>query len=364
MPWECPPPPTLRIPGLGGAALTLSAAVSPTALDGGIGPIGVDIKLTTPEYTAEYRRRPVDPDFPGRLRQFLWSAASDFNPQYLEPFEDGFADLTIRVLASTDFTVTLEVEVVAHEDEDGDSREIDGVHFETTRAALITASERAEELAFRDEPDTWRITDAEFPLDLLFQPETNRLSGIYRLPTWLYDRGTLAVTHLIRYDETAQVDVEASFLTSLLPFATAAAHGVDESHQPWVIVTQVLPEEMATNIAAPWDAALAAREEINKAVAQLEGARISGESTATHNELIGLLVGRGVDRSLVEDWTIYDLCLAGMAELTNAPLAAIAQGRLTGCAFPDVPHDCPKDVWDCTFTRWQEDVFNKDGQPD
>lgn len=361
-PWECPPRRAVRIPGVGGAALTFKATPSPAAIDSGLGATGIDISLMMPTYEATYRRRPVSTDFCDRLQQFLWTAASEFNPQELEPFEDQFADVTIRILASTDFTVTVEVEVIATHDEDDDLDEIDGLGFETTRAALITASEQAQHLADRDPDDTWWKTEPELPLDLLFRPERQRLTGIYRLPTWLHSRGTITVTHLVRYEDAAQGELETSFLTSQLAFATVAAHGVDDRHRPWAIVTQTLPEQSEASIASPWQPEIAAREEINQAVARMGGTTIVGESIATRDELIDLFEARGVDRSLVDDWTIYDLALAGIAELTNAPLTALAQGRLTGCAFPDIPHECPKDVWDCAFTRWQEMLFNSQGR--
>lgn len=365
MVWDCGPPPALRIPGIGGAALFVSVAPSPAAMEAGLGVMGVDIRVMTPKYAAVYRRRPVETGFSADLARFLWVAASELTPERLDPFEDQQAGLSIRVIASTNFTVTLEVEVIAHENEDGD--EIDGLNFETSRAALITASQEAGWLSTRVEADepTW-MTEPLLPLNLFYTPEGQRLTGIFRTGHGVGGTtDTVSITHYIRYNETAQGDVETSFLTSLLPFCSIAAHGVDDLRSPWVIVTQILPMDARSTLAEPWDAIRVARQEVNSAVQQLDDAIITGESVATQQQLVALIESRGVTRALIEDWTVEDLTLAGIAELANAPLPVIAAGRLTGCAVPDIPHDCPKDVFDCAFGRWQEMLFNApDSQTD
>lgn len=358
MVWEFVAPPTLRIPGIGGAAVTLVATPSPASMDAGLGVMGIDIRLMTPSYGATYARRPVEEGFTHSLRDFLWSAASDFTPERLDPFEDQLAGLSIRVLASTDFTVTLELEVIAHESEHGD--EVDGINFETSRACLITAAEQVERLAARPNPeDSGGVTEPLLPLDLFYAPEGQRLTGIYRTGRGVGGTtDTVCVTHFLTYSDEAQGDIETSFLTSLLPFCSVAAHGLDQHRRPWVIVAQVLPIDASTAIGAPWDAVQVAREEINRAAQHLVDAAIHGESVATQPQLVNLFQSRGVERSLVVDWTVEELALAGIAELANAPLPRIASGRLTGCAFPDVDHDCPKDVFDCAFGRWQELLFS------
>jgi len=321
--------------------------------------MGVDVSLTTPTYSSTYRRKPVGTDFCQRFRQFLWNAASDFTPQHLAPFEDGFAGMSIRVLDSSDLTVTLEVQVVTDEDEGGD--DVDGLNFETSRAALITASEDAVGLAVRVDPEeARRMTEPALPLDLLHRPESHRLTGIYRMGRGIRGKDLVTMNHLIYFPEVSDGALETSVLTSVLPSSSVAAHGVDHQRRPWAIVTQVLPQNAETHVAAPWNAVQVAREEINHAVRQIQEATISGETIATQSQLIDLFQIRGVPRSLIDDWSVEDLALTGIAELTNAGILNIVRGRITGCAFPDVPHDCPKDVLDCTFQRWQEMLFNSE----
>ena len=64
------------------------------------------------------------------------------------------------------------------------------------------------------------------------------------------------------------------------------------------------------------------------------------------------------------DWETGDLALAAIARVANIPLKQLAVGRLTGCAFPDLEHDCPKDVFDCAFSRWQELRFASHDESD
>ena len=325
----------------------------------GRGALGVDIKLMTPGSQMLHTRRPVEDGFADRLGKFLWSAAADFHPEVtLAPFHDSESQFSISVLGSTDFLITLQAEVVA--DSTNGVDDIDGINFECTRAALITASEQAYAFAGRGEDD-WGIWCDEpvLPLDFFVDPAVQRLTGIYRTGRGVVPNGEMvAVTHYIQLGELAQAELEASFLTAHLPFSVIAAHGVNDRRQPWLMVTQILPIKARVDVAAPWNALQVAREEVHRAIACSGDARILGESVAVQEQLVGLLVARGVDQSLLSDWTVEELVLAGITELTNAPLSQVAAGRLIGCAFPDHPHDCPKDVFGCVFSRWQEMLFN------
>lgn len=358
--WEYRPPRKVRLPGLGGASLTLTPTVSPEAMRDGLGVFGVDIQLLTPTYRAVHGRRPVESGFTSRLSRFLWNVASEFHPEISsETFSDDQARLTVEVLDSTEFTVTLRVEVVA--DDTNGMDDIDGVAFETTRAALITAAEEAEALGQESPPEYgMSIAEPALPLDLFYFPEERRLTGIYRPGKGIAGTDDLiAVFHYLSLDEVSHAEVETSFLAAHLPFCSVIAQGVDARRWPWVIVAQILPVEAHVNLAAPWQAVQVARQELHHAIHRMGGASIHGESAVTQADLVDLIHGRGVDRDLINDWTVEDLVLAGIGELTNAPIKQIAIGRLTGCAFPDLPHDCPGDVFACAFSRWQELLFNE-----
>lgn len=357
--------PSVRVPGLGGAAVVLSTVATPEGLERGLSGMGVDVQLMTPTYSANYGRRPVEANFIERLSQFLWAAASDVQPAVtVEPFSDDEARLSLRVLDSTDFLITLEVEIVAGDKDD--TEDVDGLNFETSRAALITAAEDVSALAQRDlKRDAMPPRSARLPLDLIDAAEEKRLTGIYRIGGRLGDSdNAIGVVHYLRLGELSEAEIETSCLTSLLPFCTVAAHGVDAQRWPWVVVVQVLPIRAFTSLQAPWNAVTVAREEIRRAISRLGTIKVLGEYVATREKLIDLIRERGVDRSLIDDWTVEDLLLLGVSELANIPIAELAKGRLTGCAFPDIPHDCPRDVFDCAFGRWQELFFNVEVQDD
>lgn len=343
---------------MGGAVLVLSTSYSPASLDAGLGMMGLDIRLASPNYDADYRRRPVADGFCENLARFLWLAASAFDPQDLF-FHDEQAGLTLSVLDAADFTVTLQVEVVALEGEQDD--DIDGLNFETARAVLVSASEQARGLASRGEVASAEWTAPRLPLELFPVPGASRLTGIYRLRGVHNDASeALIVSHLIGLGRDAVGEVETSAIASFLPFSCVAAHGVDAVGDAWALVTQVLPLSAETALAAPWDAEAVAREEVRVALMSLGSGEILSESTANTRQQIALLNARGVDYALLADWSSEELALAGIAELTNVPLTEVAVGRVTGCVLPDVAHDCPRDVYDCAFGRWQDLNFSRD----
>jgi hypothetical protein len=359
--WEYDPQPTMRIPAIGGASLTISTAVSTEAMSRGLGAVGVDIELMTPTYRAVHGRRPVTEDFAERLGDFLWSVASEFNPEdTVDTFEDSEANLTIQVIDSTNFTVTLSVEVVA--DDSNGTDDIDGLSFETSRAVLITAAEEARRLTRTAEwAEGVSITEPDLPIGLFFDPRGHRLTGLYRTGRGVGGGAdVVAVFHFLDLADEAHGEVETSLLVAHLPFCSVAAHGVDDRRRPWIIVSQIVPVGARSTLGKPWNAVQVARDELHRAIRQMADVTISGESVNTHTDLLDLIEAKGVDRQLIEDWTVEDLALAGVAELANVPLPQLAVGRLTGCAFPDVDHNCPKDVFDCAFTRWQERLFNEE----
>lgn len=363
--WEYEPQPTMRIPAIGGASLTVSTAVSTEAMSRGLGAVGVDVELMTPTYRAVHGRRPVTEDFAQRLGDFLWSVASEFNPEdSVDAFDDPEAGLTIQVVDSTTFTVTLTVEVVA--DDSNGTDDIDGLTFETSRAVLITAADEARRLArTADWAPEVAITEPDLPLGLFYDPTGHRLTGLYRTGMGVGGGAdVVAAFHFLGLPDEAHGEVETSLLVAHLPFCSVAAHGVDERRRPWIIVAQIVPVGARSTLGKPWSAVQVARDELHRAIRQMADVTISGESIATHTDLLNLIEAKGVDRQLIADLSVEDLVLTGVAELANVPLPLLAVGRLTGCAFPDVDHDCPKDVFDCAFNRWQELLFTEEAEED
>lgn len=139
-------PVSFRLAGFGGAAMTLRLAFVPARTFATNFPTrAVDIGFVSPEVRTEYRARPAGSDFLDRLAVFCFRAASDLHPeQSLEALQEDLMGLTVAVVGSTDERVVLEFSLV--EDADAEVREYDGIGFETSRAAMVTASGDLERL--------------------------------------------------------------------------------------------------------------------------------------------------------------------------------------------------------------------------
>ena len=102
----------------------------------------MDIGFLSPDSRRHVLARPVDPSLPERLSQFLFSAAEHYHPeQAVKALQDETAGLVVTVESSSDDRVCLNWSVV--EDLDADVREFEGLNFETSRAALVSASQEA-----------------------------------------------------------------------------------------------------------------------------------------------------------------------------------------------------------------------------
>lgn len=132
-----------RLAGFGGAAIFIRSGVVPGALVGAQQPVMVmDIGFLSPASRQHVLARPVDPDLPERLSRFLYAAAVEFHPeQSLSPLQDHAAGLLVTIDSSDGERVALDWQLV--ENLDADVREFEGLNFETSRAALVTASQEA-----------------------------------------------------------------------------------------------------------------------------------------------------------------------------------------------------------------------------
>ena len=132
-----------RLPGYGGAAIFLRRhAVRDD--EGGVR-AAYDVGLLGPEGRTEYFARPAEADFPARLGEFLFAAASEFHPELAVPiFSDEELGFTLAAMSSTDDRVELQVTVLG--ELGADVPETDAMNFETSRAVLVSASHEASRL--------------------------------------------------------------------------------------------------------------------------------------------------------------------------------------------------------------------------
>lgn len=139
-PWEAYAPGIFRIPGLDGSALLLRGVLDRRDMPEGDGAcLAFDVGLLDVRRQVTYFMRAGRSDVVDTLAHFLLTAANDYHPEdSLPPFTDQVMGLTLTVAASTDATLTLRVDVVR--DQEADPQESDGIEFETSRAAFVTAS--------------------------------------------------------------------------------------------------------------------------------------------------------------------------------------------------------------------------------
>jgi len=126
-------------------------------LDLDVSGLVLDIGLLDPHRYVQFRARPCSLGSLERLSEFLFAAACEQHPeQTLADFNDGRLGLGLSIVQSTEFEVTIEVLVV--EDVGADVIEHDGLNFQTTRAALVSAAQRAltlDEVPHAVNVDVW-----------------------------------------------------------------------------------------------------------------------------------------------------------------------------------------------------------------
>jgi len=361
-PWEPRPVPRVRIPGMDGAVVSFDATANADAIARGIDAVGVKVAIATPERSQVLHRLPVEEGFPERLAGFLGLAASHLGEtESVEAFVDSESGITLSVEDSTDCTVLLRITVTREDGLDEPGSALKQL-IDTSRAALITAREEAFAFADRQwsEDLPFHPPMDGLPLDLLSSPSQKRLTGVYLSGSRMVgDDDMVLVSHYVRLTTGAQGDVETALIAAHLPFCEAAAHGVYEDREPWVLITQLLPAEADTGIAQPWDPTTIARDDLHAALANAATDRILGEGVATRDLLLSRLTSEDVPFSLLEDWETGELALASLATVASIPVKELAVGMLTGCAYPDVEHDCSRDVFDCAFSRWQEQALGR-----
>jgi hypothetical protein len=155
--WDAP---HFRLAGFGGAALFLRSQVVPGKVFGGTGVVpAYDVMLLAPDYHVWYLARRASDHVIDWLSSFMFAAAADFTPEdSVLPFSDPVLGVTIRVLASNDERVEIEVRVMP-DIEDG-SVEADVLNFETSRYALAAAAE-----AIRVLDGSWDVSEIDEELE-------------------------------------------------------------------------------------------------------------------------------------------------------------------------------------------------------
>ena len=145
-PWNEYETAQFRLAGFGGAAVYMRTCVLPGLMVDAPDPVlAMDIGFLSPDARHHVLARPIDPTLPERLARFFFAVAEDYHPELsVDSLQDDVAGLVVSVESSDDDRVCLNWSLV--EDLEADVREFEGLNFETSRAALVTASQRALDL--------------------------------------------------------------------------------------------------------------------------------------------------------------------------------------------------------------------------
>ena len=127
-----------RVLSSAGAGFTLVPAPVP-GLKSSTGTFVTDVELLSPDRLVRYLGRHIRHRFVSQLASFYLAAAAEPDPERsVASVHDETAGLALSVIASTPFTVTLEVTAVA--DLEASIADHDTVAFDVPRASLVTAS--------------------------------------------------------------------------------------------------------------------------------------------------------------------------------------------------------------------------------
>lgn len=158
--------------------------------------------------------------------------------------------------------------------------------------------------------------------------------------------------HLVALAEDQDPVVEASFLGAHLPFHFGGFHGLGPSGSPWVLMLQAA-DMRAAEVAGAVDPWWPLVDGMSRAL-QFNGEAQVLEAQFWSVEDLRLLYG-DLD---IADWTAGEVLQGLLAQCCNVPLSQIVAGRTVQCAFPEVQHDCQRDVFHDVFSMWTTSALN------
>ncbi len=184
-----------------------------------------------------------------------------------------------------------------------------------------------------------------------FEPGS-RMTGLWQAGVNLdLDAELVATASLVQFGRDQHDQLEADFLGSHLPFQFGGFHGVGPDGHPWAMMLQVAPASSA-ELVGSYSPFWPMSDGLDRALHYNWEAELVLDRGFTRLDLVDIYVERGVDRWMLEDWTVPDLMLGLLAECCYVPLYQMAVGRITQCAFPDTEHECQHEVFSDVFAMW------------
>lgn len=183
----------------------------------------------------------------------------------------------------------------------------------------------------------------------------SRMTSVWHSRDANRDRsGDWAMAHFVRLPADQHVDIEGDFLTSHLPFCVGGVGGVFPDGAPWLLVLQqsvVLREDESAMSFAEELGVLDAS--VRSALRHNPGAEASRGLPWHRNDLLRDYQDAGIDEAIIRKWPTTDLLVGLLANCCGPSLVNLANGYISGCAFPKEDHTCQLDVFEDTFSRWQ-----------
>ena len=192
-----------------------------------------------------------------------------------------------------------------------------------------------------------------FIYDRFWFDHGSRLTGVWLWP-WQGDADhddLVALVSQVYLGDGQDGALEADFLCSHLPWAFGGIHGVGPEGDPWLIAIQVAPAA-ASELAGRDDSWWPLEDGLERALSHNPEATSGSRHILTRQLLTRAYVGAHVDPEDITGWTMTELITGLLAECAYVPLREIVAGRITGCAFPDVPHECAHDVFRDVLAAW------------
>jgi hypothetical protein len=162
----------------------------------------------------------------------------------------------------------------------------------------------------------------------------------------------IASGHLILLPDDQHAEVEGDFLTSHMPFWVAALGGALPDGQPWLFIVQKAPADVSFGLVGADDPAWVLRDSLFRALRFNDGAWLGEELIWSRDDILDVYRWEGIDPESLDSWSMASLLRGLLAECCYVDLGDVVNGLESGCAFPDIEHDCTGDVFSDVFARW------------
>ena len=204
-----------------------------------------------------------------------------------------------------------------------------------------------------------------FIYDSMWFEPGSRLTGIWQWP-WPGDDDAddlMVLLSKVSLGDGQDGALESDFLSSHTAWAFGGIHGVGPDGSPWLVLAQIAPAVAGALVSSPspwW----ALADGLDRALRFNAEADLGTRIGMNRDDLVRVYGEAGVAPERLTDWTVPDLVSGLLAECAYVPLPQVVAGAVTGCALPDIDHDCQHDVFRDVFAAWTAGLVTLPPEPD